>query len=76
LGSYIQDCVRWQLVAGKELTDLVKQYGETTFLLDRLLQALVQKQQDGTWDNSYWVKEGQAAYLLDPESLLDFPEIP
>jgi hypothetical protein len=67
LGSYIQDCERWQLITGTELTRLVKQYSDASFFLDRLLQALVKKEKDGTWDNNYWVKEEQALYLVEPE---------
>ncbi len=76
LGSYIQDCERAELIAGDDLTALIKQYGDTSFFLDRLLQALVKKEQDGTWDKSYWVKEEQTDYLVDMEYDADFPQFP
>jgi four helix bundle protein len=57
LGSYIQDCERAELITGNKLTELLKQYNDTFFLLDRLIQALIKKEQEGTWDKSFWVKE-------------------
>jgi four helix bundle protein len=76
LGSYIQDCERSELIIGNELTMLIKQYSDTSFFLDRLIQSLVKKQQDGTWDKNYWVKEEQAAYLIDVETDTEFPQVP
>ncbi len=76
LGSYIQDCEHWELIVGDDLTALIKQYGDTSFFLDRLLQALIKKEQDGTWDKSYWVKEEQADYLADVDTDTEFPEFP
>ena len=38
LGSYTQDCERAELITGNELTTLIKQYGDTSFFLDRLIQ--------------------------------------
>jgi len=76
LGSYLQDCERWQLVSGDELTGLVKQFGDTSFFLDRLIQALVKKEQEGTWDKSYWVKEEHADYLTEIGVETEFPEFP
>lgn len=76
LGSYIQDCERWELISGDELTALIKQYSDTSLFLDRLIQALIKKEQDGTWDRNYWVKEEQADYLVDSESDSEFPQFP
>ena len=73
LGSYIQDCERTELIINSELTTLLKRYGDTTFLLDRLIQSLVKKEQDGTWDNSYWVREEQASYLITSEEDAELP---
>ncbi|MBI3760788.1 MAG: four helix bundle protein [Chloroflexi bacterium] len=69
LGSYIQDCERWELIKGDELQTLVKQYSLTTYFLDRLLQAL--KEKEGTWDRSYGVKESAAEYRTDSVNTLD-----
>lgn len=78
LGSYIQDCERWELITGNELTLLILQYSDASFLLDRLIQGLIKKQQDGTWDKSFGVKEGQVEYLpgdyIGMSEALDFPE--
>jgi four helix bundle protein len=76
LGGYIQDCERWELIAGDDLAALIKQYSDTSFFLDRLIPALVKKEQEGTWDKSYWVKEEQAEYLIDIETDTEFPESP
>ena len=80
LGSYIQDCERAELVTGNDLAKLIKQYSDTSFFLDRLIQALIKKKQDGTWDNTYWVKEEQTPYLIDPEDgdneFSPFPKVP
>ncbi|HKZ82517.1 MAG TPA: four helix bundle protein [Anaerolineae bacterium] len=76
LGSYIQDCERWELITGSELTTLIKQYSDASFFLDRLIPALIRKQQDDTWDQNYWVKEEQADYLMDIEYDTEFPEFP
>ena len=76
LGSYIQDCERWELITGSELTTLIKQYSDASFFLDRLIAALIRKQQDDTWDQNYWVKEEQADYLMDIEYDTEFPEFP
>jgi four helix bundle protein len=73
LGSYIQDCERAELITGNELTSLIKQYSDTSFFLDRLIQSLVKKEQDGTWDKNYWVREEEAASLTDFEANIEFP---
>ena len=76
LGSYIQDCERAELITSSELTTLIKQYSDTSFFLDRLIQALLKKEQDGTWDKNYWVKEEEATYLIDLETDTELPWIP
>jgi len=76
LGSYIQDCERWELITDNDLTTLIKQYSDASFFLDRLIQSLIKKQQNGTWDKNYWVKEEQADYLIDFEADAEFPEFP
>ena len=62
LGSYIQDCERWGLLSGTELQQIVELYRDTAYLLDRLIQSLKKKQQEGTWDRQFWVKEGTEPY--------------
>ena len=76
LGSYFQDCERWELASGDELTALIKQYGDTTFFLDRLIPALIKKEQDGTWDKSHGVREVQTMYFTDTETDTEFPDFP
>jgi hypothetical protein len=29
---------------------------------------LIQKREDGTWDNNYWIKEEPSEYVIDPAS--------
>lgn len=43
LGSYLQDCERWNLLRGAELDRLTHQYSLTTLFLDRLLASLAKK---------------------------------
>jgi four helix bundle protein len=79
LGSYIQDCERAGLIIGDELATLVIQYSDTSLFLDRLIQTLIKKNQDGTLDNSSWVKEDQATYQIDLEDDTEFsqgPQVP
>lgn len=47
LGSNIQDCKRWSLIAGQTLEQILSLYGDTSYLLDRLIASLRKKQQDG-----------------------------
>ena len=60
LGTYIQDCERWDLVAGDELDEIVSLYGETSYLLNQLLRSLYKKRQDGTWQRP--IRETPADY--------------
>ena len=64
LGSYIQDCERWGLIVGEELQRIVQLYGDTSFFLDRLIQSLVKKRQEGSWDKQFWVKEEPVLYAV------------
>ncbi len=66
LGSYLQDCEREALAQDAVLTRLLQQYSVTTFLLDRLIQALIKKEQTGTWDNKHQIKEPPADYQSAP----------
>lgn len=76
LGSYIQDCERWELITGDELTMLIKQYSDASFFLDRLIPALIRKEQEGTWDKSHGVREQPADYATDSDldPAIIFPE--
>ena len=67
LGCRLYARARDGLFAGEELTALIKQYSDTSYFLDRLLHSLVQKRQEGTWDNNYWVEEESAEYIVNPE---------
>jgi hypothetical protein len=63
------------LVAGEPLTDLLEQYGDTTFFLERLIAGLKKKQQAGDWDKSLGVKEAGASYAAeDADLLFELPE--
>jgi four helix bundle protein len=68
LGSYIQDCERWELIRDDDLRSLIKQYSMATYYLERLIQALKRKAHDGTWDRSYGTKEPTGDYLAEPPS--------
>lgn len=75
LGSQIQDCERWGLVAGDELAELLELYGDTTFFLERLIVSLKKKQRDGTWDKSFGVKEAGGVYAAeDADQSFELPE--
>jgi four helix bundle protein len=75
LGSQIQDCERWRLITGDELTDLLEQYGDTTFFLERLITGLKKKQKTGEWDKSFGVKEAGVAYATeDADHPSELPE--
>jgi len=75
LGSQIQDCERWGLVTGDPLADLLEQYGDTTFFLERLIAGLKKKQQAGDWDKSLGVKEAGASYAAQDADLpFELPE--
>jgi len=71
LGSYIQDCERFKLTTGEELKKLIEQYGQATFFLDRLIPALIKKEQEGTWDKNYGVKEERSSYRTEEDYDLD-----
>jgi len=78
LGSYLQDCERMTLANGDQLAKLVKLYGLASYFLDRLIPALIKKQNDGTWDKNFGVKEEPASYITNADYDLDpkiiFPE--
>ena len=70
LGTYIQDCERWELVAGDELDDFVSLYGETSYLLNQLLRSLYNKRREGTWQRP--IRESPSDYEIQtslPSSL-------
>jgi len=64
LGSYLQDCEREGLLAGDELARYIKQYGDASYFLDRLVQALVQKERNGPSDQPFAVRETPADYAI------------
>lgn len=65
LGSYLQDCERDNLIGGQTLKNILQLYSDTTFLLDKLISSLRQKEREGTWDKQFWVKEQGAEYSID-----------
>lgn len=71
LGSYLQDCERESLATGDPLARLLRQYSVTTYLLDRLIRALIKKEIDGTWDNKHQIKEASTDYQAAPSAAPD-----
>lgn len=67
LGSFFQDCERDDLINGAELVALLKNYKDAVFLLERLLQALIQKNEQGSWDKSYAIREPTTVYHVNSE---------
>jgi hypothetical protein len=53
------------LLSGTDLQQIVELYRDTAYLLDRLIQSLKKKQQEGTWDRQFWVKEGTEPYEIE-----------
>jgi four helix bundle protein len=75
LGSQIQDCERWGLIAGNSLADLLEQYGDSTYFLEHLITGLKKKQKDGSWDKSFGVKESREEYgTEDADVPFEIPE--
>ena len=66
LGTYIQDCERWDLATGDELDKLVSLYGEASYLLNQLLRGLYKKRREGTWERA--IHEAPLAYDSQPLS--------
>ncbi len=60
-GSQIQDCEPWGLVGSEALAELLAQYGEASFMLERLIAGLKRKQQQGDCDMSFGVTEPNVA---------------
>jgi len=67
LGSQIHHCERVGLLKGEKLERLVALYGETVFLLDRLIAGLKDKQRKGGWDSSFGVKEALELYEISAQ---------
>lgn len=65
LGSYLQDCERWNLIQREPLEKILALYSDVTFLLDRLIQSLQKKGKEGTWDRQFWIKEDQEEYVIN-----------
>ncbi len=68
LGSYLQDCERWNLIQREVLEKILPLYSDVTFLLDRLIQSLQEKNKDGTWDKQFWIKEAGETYIINPKT--------
>lgn len=66
LGSQIQDCERWQLLTGRNLTDIVTLYADTSYLLDGLLRALHRKKNSGDWNGTFGISEAPELYSTNP----------
>jgi len=75
LGSQIQDCERWGLIAGNQLAELLEQYSDATFFLERLITSLKKKQRAEKWDKSFGAKEAGVAYVAeDADQPFELPE--
>lgn len=63
------------MITGDELTDLLEQYGDATFFLERLITGLKKKQKTGEWDKSFGVKEAGVVYAAeDADQPFELPE--
>lgn len=81
LGSDIQDCERWRLLAGEQLKTIVSLYNDTSYLLDGLLRSLYRKQADGDWNRTFGIAEDGTLYEIDsttpaPIDPPEFPSVP
>jgi len=75
LGSQIQDCERWGLITGNQLTELLEQFSDATFFLERLLSGLKKKQRAKGWDRSFGAKEAGIVYVAeDADQPFELPE--
>lgn len=50
------------LASEAQLTELLEQYGDATFFLEKLIEGLKKKQRAGDWDKSFGAKEEAAGY--------------
>ena len=66
LGSAIHHCERVGLLKGEELKAIVALYSETSYLLDRLIASLRDKQRKGDWKRGPVAKESQELYEVEP----------
>ena len=64
LGSQLHHCERVGLLEGEQLQKVANLYGETVFLLDRLIASLKAKQRKGDWDRSFTLKETPELYVV------------
>jgi len=64
LGTQLHHCERAGLLTGEKLQRIARLYEQTCYFLDRLLQSLRKKQEEGQWDRKFWVKEGTAPYEI------------
>jgi four helix bundle protein len=76
LGSQLHYCECVRLIMGETLTALARKYQETSFFLDRLIQSLKKKQEEGTWDKQFWIHEGTAEYEVTEEVPVWTGEVP
>lgn len=65
LGSYLQDCERAKLIPADQLTTLITRYSQATLLLDRLLQGIQKRRQQGEWRRGVPIKESEPTYSTD-----------
>lgn len=81
-GNHILHSERWGLIPPDLLERILALCSDTSFLLDRLLQSLSQKQKNGTWDRDFWTQETRAEYNINsataqpPNNGVEFPDFP
>ena len=60
---------------GDELARLLEQYGDTTYLLERLIIGLKKKQRSEEWDTSFGTAETRVPYAASDDDLsIELPE--
>lgn len=75
LGSQIQRCERWRLIAGDSLAQLLQLYSDATYNLEQLIKSLRAKRQEGTWDRSLGVRDASVSYQVHSSDLpIELPE--
>lgn len=64
LGTHLHTCERWKVINPSSLPAVLELYSDVRYLLDRMLNALRQKQADKSWDSSYSVRESSPVYEI------------
>ena len=65
LGSYLQDCERANLIPAELLAAHITRYSQTTWMLDKLIQGIQKRRNDGGWNRSFSAKEPRTNYAIE-----------